>query len=190
MKQVGIVAVAVLFGLMLVSSVQADGKLVASPSSALMLADGDYNGDGSSDIAVFRGADGAWMVRDVTRAYFGREGDVPVSGDYDGDGITDMAIFRSGLWAVRGVTRTYFGTAGDISFPGDHDGDGTVNMAIFRPSTGLWAARTLGRTYFGVEGDWPVSRGIIMAMDSMRLPSSVKLQVSGRLKGLPGFIMV
>ena len=78
----------------------------------------DYNGDGTSDIAIFRGAAGLWAIRGVTRVYFGSGGDETVPGDYNGDATTEPAIFRgvAGLWAVRGVTRMYFG--GGIDRPG------------------------------------------------------------------------
>ncbi len=81
----------------------------------------DYDGDGISDIAVFRGSSGLWAVRNVTRVYFGSSPDLPVPGDYDGDGTTELAVFRggAGLWAVRGVTRAYFGSSADVPVPGD-----------------------------------------------------------------------
>ena len=50
----------------------------------------DYNGDGTSDIAIFRGDSGLWSVRGVTRVYFGGSTDETVPGDYDGDGTTDI----------------------------------------------------------------------------------------------------
>ena len=120
---------------------------------------GDYNGDGLSDIAIFRGASGLWAVRSVTRGYFGVDGDIPVSGDYDGDGIADIAIFRgaSGLWAANGVTRVYFGGASDQPAPGDYDGDGLCDFGIFRNSTGLWAVSGVTRAYFGGSADQPVA---------------------------------
>ncbi|MFH1038097.1 MAG: hypothetical protein V1789_05445 [PVC group bacterium] len=135
---------------------------VPSPTSsfaAVRVAGGDYNGDGVSDIAIFRETAGLWAVRGFTRLYFGRSGDIPVSGDYNGDGCADVALFRgsAGLWAVRGMTRNYFGGADDQPVPGDYDGDGSCDIGIFRPSTGLWAATGLGRVYFGALGDTPVS---------------------------------
>jgi len=119
---------------------------------------GDYDGDGTSDIAVFRESSGLWAIRGKSRIYFGRAGDRPVPGDYDGDGTTDPAVFRpdSGLWALRGVTRAYFGSLADLPVPGDYDGDGTGDLAIFRPGSGLWAVRGVSRFYFGGGYDRPV----------------------------------
>ncbi len=124
----------------------------------LVLSDGDYNGDGSSDIAIFRDTTGLWAVRGVTRVYFGGPADEPVSGDYNGDGTTDISIFRrsTGLWAVRAVTHLYFGDSTDTSVPGDYNGDGSCDPGIFRESWGLWAIRSITRTYFGQPLDKPV----------------------------------
>ena len=126
---------------------------------AIMVASGDYNGDGFSDIAIFRGASGLWAVRGITRLYFGVNGDFPVSGDYDGDGTADVAVFRSsiGLWAARGVTRAYFGGSADQPIPGDYDGDGFCDIGIFRDSAGLWAVSGVTRVYFGGAADQPVT---------------------------------
>ncbi|MDP8235783.1 MAG: DUF6067 family protein, partial [Candidatus Erginobacter occultus] len=119
---------------------------------------GDFDGDGTSEIAVFRPGSGLWAVRGLTRFYFGTRGDRPVPGDYDGDGTSRAAVFRpaSGLWAVRGAGRFYFGRAGDIPVPGDYGGGGTARPGIFRPSGGLWAVRGVTRAYFGTGGDLPV----------------------------------
>jgi len=121
----------------------------------LVLDSGDYDGDGTSDIALFRGSAGLWSVRGLTRAYFGSSSDLPVSGDYDGDGTSDIGIFRAaaGLWAIRGVTRVYYGADIDTPVPGDYDGDGRCDAGVFRPSAGLWALRGVSRAYFGASGD-------------------------------------
>jgi len=120
----------------------------------------DYNGDGTSDIAVFRGISGLWAIRGITRVYFGSSSDETVPGDYNGDGTTEVGIFRatSGLWAIRGITRSYFGSGSDLPVPGDYDGDGTADVGIFRPAEagGLWAIKGITRIYFGSSGDYPV----------------------------------
>ncbi len=115
----------------------------------------DFNGDGTSDIAIFRPSSGLWAVRGITRAYFGTSSDSPVPGDYNGDETTDIGIFResSGLWAVNGVTRTYFGGISDLPVPGDYEGNGTAGVAIYRSSSGLWAIRGVTRAYFGGSAD-------------------------------------
>ncbi len=123
-----------------------------------ILRSGDYDGDGFSDIAVFRPATGLWSVRGIKRLYFGAPGDVPASGDYDGDGTTDLALFRPspGTWIVRGVTRFYIGTSADLPVPADYDGDGACDPALFRPGSGLWAVPGVTRAYFGGPDDLPV----------------------------------
>ena len=131
-----------------------------TPVSSILPAidSGDYDGDGSSDIAVFRDGSGLWALRGMTRVYFGSSGDRPVSADYDGDGTTEIAVFRSasGLWAVRGLSRFYFGTSSDTAVPGDYNGDGSCEACIFRPDSGLWAIRGFTRLYFGSDGDTAV----------------------------------
>ena len=118
----------------------------------------DYNGDGTSDIGIFRESSGLWAIRGVTRVYFGTTNDTPVPGDYNGDGTTDIGIFRSslGLWAIRGVTLAWFGQSGDSPQPGDYNGNGTCDIGLFRPSSGLWVIQGVTRDYFGAQEDIPV----------------------------------
>ena len=124
----------------------------------IVLESGDYNGDGYSDIAIFRQSTGLWAVRDLGRVYFGATGDIPVSGDYDGDGLTDVSVYRPslGLWAIKGITRVYFGAEGDRPVPGDYDGDGSCDITVFDGTTGRWSLRNITRSYFGNSGDQPV----------------------------------
>ena len=81
----------------------------------LYLDSDDYNGDGLSDIGIFRAASGLWAIRNITRGYFGGATDIPIAVDYIGSGSDTIGIYRatSGLWALRGFTRVYFGTIGD-----------------------------------------------------------------------------
>ncbi len=124
---------------------------------SLSIPSGDYNGDGGSDVAIYRASSGLWAIRHLTRFYFGSDQDLPVSGDYNGDGTTQAAIFRpsTGLWAVRNWSRFYFGTSSDLPAPADYNGDGNCNAGLFRGSSGLWAIRGVTRLYFGTYGDTP-----------------------------------
>ncbi len=117
------------------------------------IASSDYNGDGTSDIAVFRPNSALWAVRNLTRLYFGSEGDELAPGDYDGDGTTEAGIFRpsAGFWAIRGLTRLSFGRFLDLPVPNDYVGDGTCRVGIFRPWSGMWAIFDFTRLYWGVH---------------------------------------
>jgi len=118
----------------------------------------DFDGDGSSDISLFRPSNGFWYLYSMLRTGYGIDGDIPVNGDYDGNGISDIAIFRSstGMWAVRGLFREYYGLGGDIPVPADYNGDNSVDIAVFRPSTGMWAVKDQFKIYYGLEGDIPI----------------------------------
>ncbi len=131
---------------------------IIESSSGDAIGSGDYNGDGTSDIAIFRPDTGLWAVRGITRIYFGSSTDLPVPGDYNGDGTTDIGIFRpdAGLWAISSLTRGYFGGAIDFPAARDYNGDGTTEMGIFRSASGLWAIRGVTRVYYGTTGDTPV----------------------------------
>jgi len=124
----------------------------------LVLASGDYDGDGISDIAIFRQDCGLWSIKGLGNTYFGKLLDLPAPGDYDGDGLLDVAIYRpsSGLWAVKNITRFYFGGEEDLPVSGDYNGDGTCDSAVFRESNGLWSVRGVTARYFGANGDLPV----------------------------------
>jgi len=126
--------------------------------TGFLVARGDYDGDGTSDPAVFRGTIGLWAVRGVTRAYFGTVDDSPVSGDYNGDGTADIAIFRpgAGLWAIRRISRIYFGSTNEFPCPADYNGDGSDDIAVFRAKKGRWAIREFTRIYFGGSNDQPI----------------------------------
>jgi hypothetical protein len=123
-----------------------------------VIASGDYNGDGTDDIGIFRPSAGLWSVRDITRLNFGASSDQPGPGDYDGDRTAEIAVFRSStsLWSISGVTRAYFGGADDRAVPADYNGDGTCDIGIFRENGGMWSIRSFTRFYFGATGDWPI----------------------------------
>ena len=134
----------------------------------------DFDGDGKTDTAVWRGANGNWFeIRSsnggIIQAPWGTTGDVPVTGDYDGDGKTDLAVWRpsDGNWYITpssgtAATQTQWGTLNDIPVPGDYDGDGKTDIAVWRPSDGTWyITRSSGaaatQTQWGVLNDKPVA---------------------------------
>jgi beta-lactamase superfamily II metal-dependent hydrolase len=131
---------------------------VSASAGAPTLDSGDYNGDGTDEMAVFRGTYGMWCVRGMTRVYFGGSGDQPVPGDFNGDGTSEFAVFRGyyGLWSIRGLSRFYCGVSDDLPVPADYDGDQDVDPGLFRSSSGLWAVRNMTRLYCGVAGDMAV----------------------------------
>jgi uncharacterized delta-60 repeat protein len=130
----------------------------------------DFDGDGQSDISVFRPGDSVWYLNrsteGFTSAQFGIPTDKIAPADYDGDGKTDIAVFRpsSGEWYMLGSNGFYrvvqFGQEGDVAAPADYDGDGRADLAVFRPSNSTWY--WLGSTgvyrvqQFGQSGDVPV----------------------------------
>ncbi len=116
----------------------------------------DYDGDGTSDIGVFRPSSGLWAIRDVTRAYWGRNGDIPVPGDYNANGTTDIGAYRpsTGYWFIKDVTKVFWGKPNDdVPAAGDFDGDGSTDIGVYRQSSGLWAIRGVTRAYWGKAGE-------------------------------------
>ncbi len=116
----------------------------------------DYDGDGKSDLSVWRPSTGMWFILesssdfsfDSHKAYqMGLSGDVPLSGDYDGDGKADLVVWRpsNGTWYIRESSRGFdsikaiqWGLAGDQPLVGDYDGDAINDLAIYRRSEGAF----------------------------------------------------
>jgi subtilisin-like proprotein convertase family protein len=119
---------------------------------------GDFDGNGTTDIAVYRPSSGTWHVRDQGTVVWGVPGDIPVAGDYDGDGRTDRAVFRpaNGTWYVQGGVTVVWGAPGDIPVPADYNGDGVTDFAVYRPSDGMWYVKDQFAVVFGAPGDIPV----------------------------------
>jgi uncharacterized delta-60 repeat protein len=144
------------------------------PAAAQQRALFDFDGDGKSDVSVFRPSENKWYVlrsSDLTvqQFVFAIAGDVPVPADYDGDGKTDFAIFRpsSGDWwslssRTGGQVYAHWGANGDIPRPSDFDGDGRADYVVYRPSENNWyrissANGASSNGAFGLAGDKPVT---------------------------------
>ena len=138
---------------------------VSAPQKSLF----DFDGDGRSDISVFRPNGGFWYLNQskdgITGVQFGASSDQITPADYDGDGKTDIAVYRAGTWyllqSTDGFTGFAFGEATDIPVPADYTGDGKADLAVWRPSNGTWYIYNLMNNQFtaaqfGASTDKPV----------------------------------
>ncbi len=147
---------------------------IVNSESFINDASADFDGDGKTDLSVYRPSTGFWYAlnsRDasVSIQQFGLDGDIPTPEDFDGDGKADLGVWRpsEGIWyyfqssdSTVGILQ--FGSNGDIPTAGDYDGDGIADIAVFRPSTGVWYVRQTSNAStiiqeFGLNGDVPTT---------------------------------
>jgi hypothetical protein len=154
-----------------------DGYVCNCVSAQTNRAPFDFDGDGKTDLSVFRpndnGGEADFYVQQsandsFTGAAWGSVGDAAANADYDGDGKTDYAVFRpsANTWFIlqsgNGTFRTQnFGLANDKRTSADFDGDGKADVAVFRPSDGTWYVSQssngqMRATQFGTAEDLPV----------------------------------
>ena len=117
-----------------------DGFTCSCPVAPKSRAPFDFDGDGKTDLGVFRPSDAAgepdFLIQNsangsIGGAAWGSVGDLAANADYDGDGKTDFAVFRpsTGTWFVLNsgngtINAINFGLSGDKIAPADFDGDG------------------------------------------------------------------
>lgn len=147
---------------------------------------GDWNGDGSTKVGVYRSSSGVFLldyagngqISVVYNLGVGTvAGDVPVMGDWNGDGKTKVGLFRQGfLWILdyngngvfeQGLDKTYAfgGIPGDIPVVGDWNGNGRSKVGLFRGGF-LWILDITGNgvidggtrafPFGGIPGDVPI----------------------------------
>jgi hypothetical protein len=136
------------------------------------LVPGDYDGDGKTDITVFRAATGTWYSRSsmtgaVTATNWGTIGDIPLLGNFDatlppGTGNTkdDIAVYRpsTGYFYILNSHSPFLFQfwqfyPTDIPVPADYDNDGDADIAVFEQTTNEWHIFPSPTVVFGLPGN-------------------------------------
>jgi subtilisin family serine protease len=114
----------------------------------------DYDGDGISDLIVWRPSTAVWYILKSTTGFdslaadnyqWGLLGDIPLLGDFDGDKKADLVVWRpsNGIWYIKSSKTNYqggiviqWGANGDLPIVGDVDGDSISDITVYRRTSG------------------------------------------------------
>ena len=132
--------------------------------------EGDFDGDGISDIGCYFPPPGHWYRLLSTAGFkttqFGFAGTLPIVGDWDGDGQSDYGCYHppQGNWyrmlSAEGFKTTQFGFDGTLPIVGDWDGDGKDDYGCYFPPLGNWyrmlSTEGFKTTQFGFGGTTPI----------------------------------
>ncbi len=162
------------------ATVALGGAMAASADarSPFVGAAGDFNGDGSADVASFTRGPAAdvfvalstgsgFGVRAKWHDLFASGNSIPLVGDFNGDGKADVASFSRGIYgqvhvaASNGVRFVNTGGPWISSFAlgqsipqvGDFNGDGRSDVASFTSNNGAWVALSTGSS-FSAPAKW------------------------------------
>lgn len=125
--------------------------------------DGDFDGDGKMDPAVYNEPTGEWHIMfsdgnyEPQSFFLGGPGWTAIQSDYDGDQRADVALYNraTGLWNIL-LSGTGYRTTASFTFggddkwvvvTGDYDGDGKTDPTIYCEATGEWLSLISGKEY-------------------------------------------
>ena len=150
-------------------------------STDWLYVNGDFNGDGKTDIAIFNQQSGQWHVQTSDGAGFIDQGlwatfanatnlSVPITGDFNGDGVSDGGVYyrsngqvrwalsnKSGFDSVSTWSSTFPYSDQAQPFSGDFNGDGLIDIGVFVDGNLSFAVSS--GTDFITRSGWSINFG-------------------------------
>jgi hypothetical protein len=134
-----------------------------TPQAADIPVVGDWSGNGTTKIGLYRPSTGTWYldyngngvfdgpIFDKEYQYGGVPGDIPVVGDWNGSGFSKVGLFRAGFFWVLDTNGDGIFDPGDQAFAYG----GATGCTVPLPS--FYAAEPAGSCDIPVVGDWDSS---------------------------------